>query len=90
MGPGLAVFGQTVYAGGQFDAFGGEPWAHDRETLGAVAALDATSGQAMSWNPRPNCSVSSLAPGPEGSLWASGCFTGFPSAPQGYIAKFAP
>ena len=42
----LAVSGSTVYVGGYFSSIGGQP----RDSL---AAIDASSGNAKSWNPSP-------------------------------------
>jgi hypothetical protein len=40
----LAAVGSTVYVGGNFSSIGGQ-------TRNGIAALDATTGQATSWNP---------------------------------------
>jgi hypothetical protein len=80
----LSFSGSTVYVGGGFDHIGGQP----RNNL---AAVDATSGAATSWNPMPNDEVRALEFGPDGSLWVGGRFTGFDAAPaQSGIARFAP
>src|SRR5207245_5125715 len=44
---GLAVSGGTVYAGGTFTGIGGQ-------TRSGIAALDAATGAATSWDPNPN------------------------------------
>jgi hypothetical protein len=43
----LAISGSTVYAGGIFGWIGGQP-------RNAIAALDAATGQATTWNPNPS------------------------------------
>jgi hypothetical protein len=43
----LAVSGPNVYVGGSFDSINGQPRRN-------VAALDATTGAATSWNPNPD------------------------------------
>jgi trimeric autotransporter adhesin len=50
----LAVSGTTVYAGGAFDSIGGQ------SCIG-IAALDATIGNTLAWNPNANGYVLSLA-----------------------------
>ena len=50
----LAVSGGTVYAGGDFTSIGGQPRNY-------IAALDAASGAATSWNPNANGPVFVLA-----------------------------
>ncbi len=49
----LAVSGSTVYVGGGFTSIGGQP-------RNRIAALDATTGAATSWNPNANLGVSAL------------------------------
>ena len=88
----LAVSGPTVYAGGYFQSIGGQ-------SRNNIAALDATTGTATGWDPKPNLEldpfpnaigVTALAFAPDGSLWAGGSFTGFRKVPQSGIARFAP
>ena len=50
----LASWGDTIYVGGSFDAIGGQEHAY-------LAAVDATTGLATNWSPRPNEQVWSLA-----------------------------
>src|SRR5262249_23432612 len=50
----LRVSGSTVYAGGKFTFIGGQPRNH-------IAALDATTGTATSWNPDSGGPVDALA-----------------------------
>jgi hypothetical protein len=56
----LAVSGQTVYVGGSFTSIGGQP-------RSGIAALDAATGAATSWDPNPN-----IAYGPVDALAVSG------------------
>ena len=55
----LRVDGSIVYAGGAFDAIGGQPRSH-------LAALNAAGGAATSWDPQPDDTVQALALGPDG------------------------
>jgi hypothetical protein len=71
----MAVSGGTVYAGGTFDAIGGQP-------RNKLAAIDATTGLATSWNPNvqypeahsPSARVRALALG-AGKIYAGGSFS---------------
>ena len=49
----IAVSGTTIYAGGVFDGIGGQ----NRQN---IAALNATTGNALPWNPSANGTVRSL------------------------------
>ena len=79
----LLVSGSTVYAGGGFYQIGGQ-------ARNGLAALDAATGAATSWNPDANGRVGVLAFGSDGSLWAGGGFKGFGAVPQSGIARFKP
>ncbi len=50
----LAVSSNTVYAAGDFTTIGGKP-------RNRIAALDATTGQASTWNPNANDAVRAIA-----------------------------
>ncbi len=50
----IAVSGSTVYVGGYFNNIGGQP-------RNRIAALDATTGLATTWNPDADNNVESLA-----------------------------
>jgi len=74
----LAVSGQTVYAGGYFTSIGGQP----REK---IAALDASTGQAGTWNPGANGDVRALAVSGS-TVYAGGLFTSTGGQPRHNIA----
>ena len=63
----LLVVGSSVYVGGNFTSVGGA----ERNEL---AEVDARTGAATSWNPRPNSEVWALAYDDE-SIYAGGYFT---------------
>ncbi|MBI5710255.1 MAG: T9SS type A sorting domain-containing protein [Candidatus Eisenbacteria bacterium] len=63
----LLVVGSSVYIGGNFKSAGGA----ERNCL---AEVDARTGLATSWNPRPNSEVWALAADDE-SIYAGGYFT---------------
>ncbi len=63
----LALSGDTLYVGGYFQAIGGQ----NRLCL---AALDAGTGAATTWDPRPNNEVYALAVSDE-AVYAGGTFT---------------
>ena len=74
----LAVNGSTVYAGGWFDSIGGQ-------SRNCIAALDATTGNALAWNPNPNALVRSLALSGT-TVYAGGIFTSIGGQSRNYIA----
>jgi hypothetical protein len=74
----LAVSGQTVYAGGRFSAIGG------RQRRG-IAAIDATTGRATSWNPNASGNVSDLVVSGN-TVYVGGNFTSIGSQPRNGIA----
>jgi trimeric autotransporter adhesin len=79
----LAVSGSTVYAGGDFsgtNSIGGADRNH-------IAALDASTGLATSWDPNADEDVFALAAVP-GALYAGGQFTSTASSPVSYFAAF--
>ncbi|HYA41426.1 MAG TPA: hypothetical protein VEF34_09000 [Syntrophobacteraceae bacterium] len=63
----LAVSGGTVYAGGFFGSIGGQ-------NRNCIAALDASTGNATSWNPNANGRVFTIAVS-GGTVYAGGFFT---------------
>ncbi len=63
----LAISGNTVYAGGDFTEIGGQP-------RNDIAALDASTGNATSWDPNANSSVYALAVSGS-TVYAGGGFT---------------
>jgi trimeric autotransporter adhesin len=74
----LVVRGSTVYATGWFTTIGGQPRT-------AIAALDATTGQATSWDAHADGDVSALAiKGP--TLYVGGNFTSIGGAARNSIA----
>ena len=86
VGP-IAVSGQTVYVGGYFTSIGGR-------TRHAIAALDATTGAATSWNPNIHGIIASYGGSPEVSaiavsgrtVYAGGYFTSVGATPRNNLA----
>ena len=81
----LAVDGSTVYAGGYFNAIGGQPRA-------LLAALNASDGSATSFNPNGSGgnAVYALAVETDGTLYVGGSFPTFDLAYQQGFAAFTP
>jgi trimeric autotransporter adhesin len=76
----LAVSGTTVYAGGNFTSVGGQ-------SRNNIAALDATTGDVLPWNPNANNWVYSLAVSGT-AVYAGGQFTGLGGQRRNFIAAF--
>jgi hypothetical protein len=80
----LAVDGSTVYAGGEFTVAGGQ--ARNR-----IAALDAATGAATSWNPNSNGTVYALAPrGSSTTVYAGGEFSSIGGQARNSLAELDP
>jgi hypothetical protein len=81
----LATDGSIVYAGGYFNAIGGQP-------RGLLAALNASDGSATSFNPNASGgnAMYALAIEPDGTLYAGGSFPTFDLAYQQGFAAFTP
>jgi hypothetical protein len=80
----VVVDGNTIYIGGDFTQVSptwGGPWTQRNH----LAALDALTGSATSWNPDANGSVRCLAVGGS-TVYAGGDFTSIGGQPCNYIA----
>ena len=77
----LAVSGSTVYVGGELTSIGGQPRNH-------IAALDATSGVATSWNPNADGLVNALAVS-RWSVYAGGDFHSIGGQARQGLARFS-
>jgi hypothetical protein len=74
----LDMGGKTIYAGGSFSTIGGE-------TRNCIAALDATTGNALTWNPNADSIVRSLlVSGP--TVYAGGLFKRIGGQSRNFIA----
>ena len=75
----------TIYVGGDFTTIGGQP-------RNGLAALDATTGSVLAWNPNPNSfqgpGISALAVR-GGRLFVGGAFLSMNDLPQSYLAEVA-
>jgi hypothetical protein len=87
----LAVSGQTVYAGGAFSAIGANS---PQPARWGIAALDATSGEALPWNPAPEYERMGFPATPEiyalttsgTTVYAGGAFTKIGGQDRAYLA----
>lgn len=60
----VAINGSTVFAGGQFSVFQGQPRAH-------LAAVDLTTGGLLPWSPQASWTVSHVATSPGGTVFVA-------------------
>ena len=75
----LAVLGDTVYAGGNFTAIGGQ-------ARNGLAALDATTGAATAWNPNPDGGSISVLAASGDTVYVGGYFTNIGGQARNHIA----
>jgi hypothetical protein len=83
----IALEGEEVYLGGDFDAIQGTPHVH-------IAQVSASTGVASSWNPDPvpdlfDIPVDAIATDGHGGIVIGGRFTSMGLANQAYIASFS-
>ncbi len=76
----LAVSGTKVYAGGNFRSIGGQPRSY-------IAALDATTGLATTWNPAADYEVLALAASGT-TVYVGGAFTNIGGQGHSHFAEF--
>ena len=74
----MAISGGALFVGGTFTNIGGQ-------TRNRIAALDAASGTATSWNPNANGTVRAIQPAGYG-VYAGGSFTSIGGLARSYLA----
>jgi hypothetical protein len=82
----LAVTGNTVYIGGDFNSINANTTGVTRNY---AAAVDATSGVATAWDPSPNEAVEALSAAPDGSVYMGGFFKSLALVAQAGFASFS-
>lgn len=81
----LALFSNTVYAGGAFTSLGSGNKIQNRNGL---AAINASTGLATTWNPNANGSVNALCAPSNNMVYAGGNFTEIGGRTRPNIAQF--
>jgi trimeric autotransporter adhesin len=79
----VVQIGNTLYLGGEFTSAGGQ--ARNR-----LAAVNATTGQLLAWNPGANGNVYTMMVGPDGNLIVGGAFGNAGGSEHRNIAKISP
>jgi FlgD Ig-like domain/Cohesin domain len=77
----IVVSGSTIYVGGNFTNIGGQP-------RHGIAALEASTGQATSWNPNASSIVRSLAV-KDTTVYAGGLFDSIGGQSRQYLAAIS-
>jgi len=70
----MARVGNTIYLGGDFTNLK-DPVTGLYVARARLAAVDATTGAPLAWNPGADATVRALAVGPDGTVFAGGIFT---------------
>jgi hypothetical protein len=76
----LGLAGDVLYIGGRFEAVGGQP-------RHAIAAVNATTGALLDWDPQPDGMVTALV-AERGTLFVGGSFTTMAGQPRSRAAAF--
>ncbi len=85
----MAQSGDVVYLGGSFTALK-SPTGKPTVTRNHLAAVDASTGQLLAWDPNVNGTVRSLAVGPDGTVYAGGDFTTVAGATANRLEALTP
>ncbi len=76
----IAVRDTVVYVGGDFTIIGGQPRNH-------IAAIDATTGQTLAWNPNPTDSIQIRVLATSGNtVYVGGQFSAMGGRPRQHVA----
>jgi trimeric autotransporter adhesin len=85
----MAESGGVIYLGGGFDALV-NPTTGQRVVRRSLAALDASTGELLPWNPGADDRVRSLTVGPDGTIYAGGDFLNAAGRPASRLAAINP
>jgi hypothetical protein len=85
----MAVSNNVVYIGGGFTAMRNSV-TNQTVARNRLAALDATTGDLLPWNPGADDLVRALAVGPDGTIYAGGDFLNAAGVPDSRLAAITP